>query len=114
MSAIPPGLLLAIAIAFEVLGTSLLQASQHFTRLVPTIAMLVCYAIGFWLLTIVLKTIPVGVAYAVWSGAGVAAIATIGWVFFGQRLDGWAILGICLIVAGVLVLNLLSSTSVRH
>lgn len=109
----PPGLLLAIAIAFEVLGTSLLQASQHFTRLGPTIAMLVCYAIGFWLLTIVLKTIPIGIAYAIWSGAGVAAIALIGWAFFNQRLDAWAIVGIGLIVAGVLVLNLLSN-SVKH
>lgn len=108
-----PNLLLALAIALEVAGTSLLQASQHFTRLVPTIAMGICYAVAFWLLTIVLKYIPVGVAYAIWSGSGVAAIAFISWALFGQRLDIWAILGIGLIIAGVLVLNLLSGTA-RH
>ncbi|AXC50160.1 QacE family quaternary ammonium compound efflux SMR transporter [Paracoccus suum] len=110
---IPPNALLALAIALEVAGTSLLQASHHFTRLVPTIAMGICYGLAFWLLTIVLKYIPVGIAYAIWSGSGVAAIAFIGWAFFGQRLDLWAILGIGLIIVGVLVLNLLSGT-VRH
>lgn len=110
---VSPNLLLALAIALEVAGTSLLQASHHFTRLAPTIAMAICYGLAFWLLTIVLKYIPVGVAYAIWSGTGVAAIALIGWAVFGQRLDVWAVVGIALIVAGVLVLNLMSG-SVRH
>lgn len=108
-----PNFILAAAIALEIAGTSLLQASQNFTRLAPTIAMGICYGLAFWLLTIVLKYIPVGIAYAIWSGAGVAAIALIGWLIFDQKLDGWAIFGISLIVGGVLVLNLLSQTA-RH
>ena len=108
-----PNFILAAAIALEIAGTSLLQASHNFTRLAPTVAMGICYGLAFWLLTIVLKYIPVGVAYAVWSGTGVAAIALIGWLIFDQRLDAWAVVGIGLIVAGVLVLNLLSATA-RH
>jgi small multidrug resistance pump len=102
---------LAIAITGEVIATSALKASEGFTRMGPSVIVVVGYAVSFYFLSAVLRTIPVGVAYAVWSGAGVAAITVIGWVVFGQKLDTAALVGIGLIVAGVLVLNTLSHTT---
>jgi small multidrug resistance pump len=104
-------LLLAIAITGEVIATSALKASQGFTRIGPSAISAVGYMVSFYFLALVLRTIPVGVAYAVWAGAGVAAITVIGWVVFGQKLDAAALVGIGLIVAGVVVLNTLSSTT---
>ena len=103
-----PWLFLAGAIVCEVIGTSALKASEGFSRLLPTLVVVIGYGIAFYLLSLTLRSIPVGVAYAVWSGAGVALIALIGWLVFGQRLDAPALVGIGLIVAGVLVLNLFS------
>ena len=102
---------LAAAILTEVVGTSALAPSQGFTRPVPTIIVLVSYGAAFYLLAQTLHTIPVAVAYAVWSGAGVALIALIAWALFGQRLDAFALLGIAMIVAGVLVIHMLSNAS---
>jgi len=104
-----PWIYLALAITGEVIGTSALKASQGFTRLAPSLLVVLAYGIAFFFLALVLRTIPVGVAYAIWSGAGVALITLIGWVVFDQRLDAYALLGIGLIVAGVVVLNTLSS-----
>lgn len=104
-------LYLAIAITGEVIGTSALKASESFTRIGPSLIVVVGYSVSFYFLAVVLRTIPVGVAYAVWAGAGVAAITVIGWVVFGQKLDTAAIVGIGLIVAGVVVLNTLSNTT---
>jgi len=104
-------LFLAIAITAEVIATSALKASEGFTRIGPSVIVVVGYAMSFYFLAVVLRTIPVGVAYAVWAGAGVAAITVIGWVVFGQKLDTAALVGIGLIVAGVLVLNTLSNTT---
>jgi len=104
-------LYLAAAIVSEVVGTSALTPSQGFTRPVPTIIVLVSYGAAFYLLAQTLHTIPVAVAYAVWSGAGVALIALIAWALFGQRLDAFALLGIAMIVAGVLVIHMLSNAS---
>jgi multidrug transporter EmrE-like cation transporter len=104
-------LYLAVAIVTEVIGTSALAPSQGFTKPVPTIIVLVSYAAAFYLLSQTLHTIPVAVAYAVWSGAGVALITLIAWAMFGQRLDAFALLGIGLIVAGVLVIRILSDAS---
>ncbi len=104
---------LAGAIALEVAGTTMLQMSQQFTRPWPTLGMGVCYLIAFYLLSIALKQIPVGLAYAIWSGLGVVMIATIGAVLFKQKLDLPAIAGLALIVGGVLVINLFSK-SVSH
>lgn len=101
------------AIALEVAGTSLLQASQQFTRPWPTAGMAVCYGLAFYLLTLALKQIPVGLAYAIWSGLGVVLISLIGWVAFKQRLDAPALMGLGLIVSGVVVINLFSK-SVTH
>ena len=103
-------LYLLVAVAFEVVGTSALQASAQFTRLGPTVLMALCYLAAFFFLSLVLKVLPVGVAYAIWSGLGIVLIALIGLVWFGQRLDFAAILGLGLIIAGVVVINLFSET----
>ena len=106
-------LYLAIAILAEVIGTSFLKSSAGFTRLVPSVIVAVGYAVAFYFLAVCLKTMSVGIAYAVWAGAGVALITLIGWLFFDQTLDAAALIGIALIVAGVVVINLFS-TSVSH
>jgi small multidrug resistance pump len=104
---------LVIAIALEVIATSLLKQSEQFTRLWPTIGMAAFYVASFYFLSVALKVLPVGVAYAIWSGIGVVMLAIVGTVAFGQVLDMWAILGMALIIAGVAVINLMSS-SVPH
>ncbi|WP_280952000.1 SMR family transporter [Sinorhizobium sp. BJ1] len=102
---------LVIAIVFEVLGTSAMQAAQHFTRLAPTVLTVVCYAVAFFFLSYTLRYIPVGIAYALWSGLGIVLISAVGYFTFGQKLDLAAILGLALIIAGVLVLNLFSKST---
>jgi small multidrug resistance pump len=104
-------LYLTAAIVSEVIGTSALAPSQGFTKPVPTIIVLIGYGTAFYLLAQTLHTIPVAVAYAVWSGAGVALITLVAWALFGQRLDAFALLGIAMIVAGVLVIQTLSNAS---
>ena len=99
---------LSVAIVSEVIATSALKASDGFSRLVPSVVVVVGYAAAFYFLSLTLRTVPVGVAYAIWSGAGVALIALIGWAFLGQPLDAPAIVGLALIVAGVVVLNVFS------
>ncbi|HEX7339370.1 MAG TPA: SMR family transporter [Rhodanobacteraceae bacterium] len=106
-------LALTLAIVSEVIGTSALKASAGFTRLGPSVVVIVGYALAFYLLAITLKHIPVGVAYAVWSGAGTVLITVIGVLAFRQKIDLAGIVGIALIVAGVLVLNLFSHTTVH-
>ncbi|HMB16875.1 MAG TPA: SMR family transporter [Pelovirga sp.] len=101
---------LSVAIVSEVIGTSALKAAEGFTRLWPSLIVTVGYATAFYFLSLTLKTIPVGVAYAIWSGAGIALISLIAWLFFGQKLDVAAVIGILLIVAGVVVLNVFSRT----
>jgi len=101
-------LYLMIAIVAEVVGTSFLRGSAGFTKPVPSVLVVVGYGLAFFFLSLTLEAIPVGVAYAVWSGAGVTLIALVGWLFLGQQLDAAAILGMGLIVAGVVVLNLFS------
>lgn len=102
---------LVIAIACEVAATSALKAAEGFTRLVPSVVVVAGYVTAIYLLSLTLRTIPVGVAYAIWSGVGVALIAVIGWFFLGQKLDLPAIAGLVLIVAGVVVINLFSKTA---
>ena len=102
---------LVVAIVFEVLGTSAMQAAQHFTRVVPTAMMVVCYAIAFFFLSWSLRYVPVGIAYAIWSGLGIVLISAVGYFVFGQKLDFAAILGLGLIIAGVVVLNLFSKST---
>ena len=102
---------LVVAIVFEVLGTWAMQAAQHFTRLVPTAMMVVCYAIAFFFLSWSLRYVPVGIAYAIWSGLGIVLISAVGYFVFGQKLDLAALVGLGLIIAGVLVLNLFSKST---
>ena len=106
-------LYLAVAIVFETIGTTALKASDGMTRLAPSLLVVLAYALSFWLLALVLRIIPVGVAYAIWSGLGICLIAAIGWVVFGQRLDTPAILGLGMIIAGIVVINVFSD-SVGH
>ncbi|MGG7566134.1 SMR family transporter [Rhodovulum sp. DZ06] len=106
-------LFLIAAVAAEVIATTALARSNGFTRLWPSVVCVVGYALAFWLLAEPLKTIPTGVVYAIWSGLGVVLIALVGWLWAGQVLDLPAILGLALILAGVLVINLFSH-SVSH
>ena len=99
------------AIIAETIGTSALQASQQFTRLWPSVLVVVSYAVAFYLLSIALKAMPVGVVYAIWSGLGIVLIAIAGFVIFGQKLDLAAITGLGLIIAGVTVLQVFSGTT---
>lgn len=104
-------LFLAVAICGEVIATSALKSSDGFTKLMPSIVVVSGYAIAFYFLALALKSIPVGVAYAVWAGLGIVLVAAIGWLLYGQKLDLWAFVGIGLIISGVAVLNLLSKVS---
>ena len=100
--------MLGIAIACEVVATSSLKATEGFSRPLPTLLTLAGYAIAFWALSVAIRTIPVGIAYAIWCGVGIIAITAIAWIFLKQRLDLPALVGMALILAGVLVINLFS------
>lgn len=106
-------IMLSIAILAEVIGTVALKYAAGFTKPIPSLIVVVGYGLAFFLLSKVVQTIPLAVSYAVWSGAGIALIGVIGWVFVGQRLDLGALVGISLIVAGVVVINLFSK-SITH
>ncbi|MEM1431736.1 MAG: SMR family transporter [Pseudomonadota bacterium] len=102
---------LIVAVAFETIGTSALKASDGFTRVWPSLAVVVGYAISFYFLSLTLRAIPVGVAYAMWSALGIFFITLIGWVVFKQRLDAPALIGLALIVAGVAVIQVFSKSA---
>ena len=104
-------LFLFIAIIAEVIATSALKSSEGFTEPIASIVVVLGYMIAFYCLSLTLKTIPVGIAYAVWSGVGIVLITTVAWFVFDQKLDVWGIVGIALIMSGVLILNLLSKMS---
>ena len=106
-----PWVYLAIAVMFETIGTTALKASDGFTRLWPTVLVALAYGVSFWLLSMVLRTIPVGIAYAIWSGLGICLIAGIGYVVFGQRLDLPAVLGLGMIIAGIIVIQVFSKST---
>jgi small multidrug resistance pump len=103
-------LYLAIAIIAEVVATSALKASEEFTRLGPSIIVVLGYGAAFYFLSLVLKTIPVGVAYAIWAGVGIALIAIVAAIMFKQIPDIPAVVGMVLIVSGVVVINVFSKT----
>jgi small multidrug resistance pump len=104
-------LFLAIAIVAEVIATSALKASEGFTRTLPAVLVVVGYGIAFYMLSLTLRSIPMGVVYAIWSGAGIVLITLVGYFMFRQRLDLPALIGIGLIVAGVLVMQLFSKAT---
>lgn len=105
--------MLTAAIALEVVGTTFLQRSEQFTRFFPTLMTAICYGAAFYFLSLTLRTIPLGIAYAIWSALGIVLVSLIGLVVFGQKLDLPAVIGLGLIVAGVVVVNLFSN-SVTH
>ena len=102
---------LGLAILAEVIATSALKASNGFSQWTPSLVVVAGYGIAFYCLSLALRNVPLGIAYAIWSGAGTALIALIGAVLYKQKLDPAALLGIGLIVAGVLVLNLFSKSA---
>ncbi|MCP4120115.1 MAG: multidrug efflux SMR transporter [Desulfobacteraceae bacterium] len=104
-------LYLMLAIISEVIATSALKASAEFTKLVPSVIVLVGYGLSFYFMALVLRTIPLGVTYAIWSGLGIVFIGVIGVVFFNESLDLPAMAGMGLIIAGVVVVNLFSKTA---
>jgi len=104
---------LGLAIVSEVIGTTALKASDSFTRPLPSLVTVGCYALSFYLLTFSLRVLPTGIAYAIWSGVGIVLISLVSWFWFKQTLDLAAIAGLAMIVGGVMVINLFSK-SVGH
>lgn len=106
-----PYIFLALSILTETIGTTALQMSQQFTKLGPSLVVLVSYGVSIFFMSLALKYMPVGLVYAIWSGLGIVLIATIGWVYLGQRLDMAAVIGIGLILAGLVVIQLFSNSA---
>lgn len=106
-------LYLAIAIISEVIATSALRNSAEFTKLWPTLIMIAAYGSAFYFMTLALRTIPLGITYAIWSGLGIVLISLVGVLFYHERLDWPAVIGMGLIIAGVLVINLFSKMVVH-
>jgi len=106
-------LTLGFAIVMEVIATTALKQTQGFTKIIPTLVSLLGYGLSFFALSRVLEQVPLAIAYAIWSGVGISLVGIIAWVWMGQKLDTGALVGIALIVAGVIVINLFSS-SVSH
>ncbi|MCA0873738.1 QacE family quaternary ammonium compound efflux SMR transporter [Seohaeicola saemankumensis] len=104
-------LYLFLAVAAETIGTTALQASQQFTRLGPSVLVVIGYGLAFYFMSLTLRVMPVGIVYAIWSGLGIVLIAVIGLVVFGQRLDWPAILGMGMILTGILVIHLFSGAT---
>ncbi|MDR1646753.1 MAG: QacE family quaternary ammonium compound efflux SMR transporter [Zoogloeaceae bacterium] len=98
-------LYLALAIVTEVAATTALKATDGFTRLMPSLCVVVGYSCAFFFLSLAMKVLPVGVIYAIWSGCGIVLVSIVAWLVYGQTLDVPAVVGIALIVAGVIVLN---------
>jgi small multidrug resistance pump len=106
-----PYLYLIAAILVEVVATSSLKASEGFTKLIPSVVVVIGYGLSFFFLSLTLRTIPVGVVYAIWSGVGIVLITAVAWVLYRQLLDTPALIGMGLIVAGVAVINVFSKTA---
>ena len=103
----------AAAIVSEVVATSALKASEQFTKLTPSLIVIIGYSISFYLLTLVLRTIPVGITYAIWAGVGIVLVALVGAILYKQIPDIPAVIGMGLIVAGVVIINVYSKTFVH-
>ncbi|OEO30159.1 multidrug transporter [Devosia insulae DS-56] len=104
---------LAVAIVAEVIATTALRAADGFTQLWPSLISVVGYVVAFYFLSLTLRSMPVGIAYAIWSGVGIVLISLAGWVIYKQLLDLPALIGMGLIMAGVIVINLFSKTAVH-
>lgn len=103
--------LLLLAIVFEVIATNFLKQSEQFTRWLPAVVTVIGYTASFYLLSMVLRSIPMGIAYAIWSGVGIVLVALTGWLIHKQALDLPALIGIAMIIGGVLVINLFSHSA---
>ncbi len=103
-------LYLAIAIITEVIATSALKSSQEFSKLLPSLVVAVGYGLSFYFMTLTLRSIPLSITYAVWSGLGIVLVAVIGFILYQEKPDIYAVLGMTLIISGVLVIHLFSST----
>lgn len=103
-------LYLAVAIVAEVIATSALKSTEGFTRLVPSVVVIIGYVVAFYCLSITVRELPVGVVYAIWSAVGIVLVAAFAWLYYGQALDLPAVIGLGLIIAGVAVVNLFSKT----
>jgi small multidrug resistance pump len=104
-------IVLGTAIVAETIATSAMKSSEGFTKLVPSIVVVVGYAVAFYFLSMTLKVIPIGIAYAIWSGVGIVLISVAGWLMFSQKLDAAALIGIALIIAGIVVMNVFSKSA---
>ncbi|WP_459669849.1 DMT family transporter [Vibrio owensii] len=106
----PPLVALSIAIVCEVIVTSSIPKTEQFTKLMPSTVVIIGYGIAFFLLSVTVKSMPVGIVYAIWSGAGIVLVAAVGYFLYGQKLDLAALVGIGFILTGVMIVNLLSKT----
>ena len=113
IAAMPPMMALSIAIVCEVIATSMLPRTQQFTQFLPTLITLSGYAVAFFMLSVTVKAVPIGIAYAIWCGAGIVLVAMISWLWHGQQLDLPALIGMLLILSGTVVINVFSN-SVSH
>lgn len=113
MLSLPPVITLSLAIILEVFATSWLPKTKQFTAVAPTLSVLVGYGLAFYLLSITVQSMSLGVAYAIWCGAGIVLVAAMSWLVYGQKLDIYALVGISFILIGTLIINLFSS-SVSH
>lgn len=102
---------LIIAIICEVVATSALKSSEEFSKLIPSIIVVFAYSLAFYFLSLTLRVIPVGIAYAIWAGLGIVLITLTSWIFLGQKLDVPAFLGLGLIISGVMIINIFSKVS---
>ena len=102
---------LAAAIVAEVVATTSLKASAGFTKLWPSVVVVIGYAVAFYFLSLTLKVIPVGIAYAIWAGLGIVLISLLGWLVFDQKVDLAGVVGMALIITGVVVINMFSKTT---
>lgn len=107
----PAYIYLFLAILTETIGTVALQASHQFTRLGPSVIVVIGYALSFYLLAITLKTMQLGIVYAIWSGLGIVFIAAIAYLVYGQQLDLPAVLGISMILGGIVIIHLFSNST---
>jgi small multidrug resistance pump len=104
-------IILLLAVIAETIATTALQLSHQFTRLIPSLVVLIGYAISFYLLSMTLRVLPIGITYAIWSGRGIVLVAIIGYFWLQQKLDLPAVIGIGMILAGIVVINLFSKTA---
>mgnify|MGYP002628927850 FL=1 len=107
-----PWVMLTVAIVAEVIATSSLKLSDGFTRLWPSVVVVLGYGISFYFLSVTMRSMPIGVIYAIWSGLGVVLVTLVGWLVFKQHLDLPALIGISLIIAGVVIMNVWSKSTI--